>query len=32
LLFIRRPKLWRQRESASGDITLTTLKTLSHRH
>jgi hypothetical protein len=30
-LFIRRPKLWRQRASASGDITLPRWKTPGHR-
>jgi hypothetical protein len=30
LLFVRRPKLWRQRGSASGNITLTRSKSLGH--
>jgi hypothetical protein len=31
LLFVRRPKLWRQSGSATGDITLAIFKTSSHR-
>jgi hypothetical protein len=31
LLFVCRPKLWRQRQSANGDITLTSSKALSQR-